>query len=125
MTTPAPQPDPGKIEMADVVRHGPSGEEWLVCRVSDRHLWPAGWPESRADLSDCTLVSKATDADREWMTAQLARLPDSDPRSLSRSQPDLTGRTLADYADALVRSTKDNEPRADERDPFSEDESNV
>jgi hypothetical protein len=37
-------------------------------------------------------------------------------------QPDLTGRTLADYADALVRSTKDNEPRADERDPFSEDE---
>lgn len=36
-------------------------------------------------------------------------------------QPDLTGRTLADYADALVRSTKDNPNTPDAVEPFSED----
>lgn len=57
------------IAAGDIVRHGPTGEEWYVLgvqRESDR-LCPAGWPHSIGKLSDCTLTKRGkgiTDAER-------------------------------------------------------------
>lgn len=48
------------LERGDIVRHVPSGEEWLLLRVKDDYVYPAGWPPSRALAADCVLVSKAT-----------------------------------------------------------------
>jgi hypothetical protein len=73
-----------KIEIADIVKHAPSGEEWLVARVDDVHLWPCGWPESRAYLSDCVLIEKASDQARKSLIEDLKKLPESDARSFWR-----------------------------------------
>jgi hypothetical protein len=47
----------------DHVRHRPSGEEWVVAFAEpDRNeiAW-AGWPDGRADLSDCDVIKVATE----------------------------------------------------------------
>ena len=69
-----------QIEIADHVHHGQSGEDWVVARVTDEHVYPAGWPESRALLSDCTLIHKASRDSRARLIADLKRLPSSDSR---------------------------------------------
>ncbi|ULQ45931.1 hypothetical protein JN531_012560 [Flagellatimonas centrodinii] len=71
-----------KIEVADAVKHGPTGEEWIVARVTDQHVYPAGWPPCRADRSDCTLIQKATNEQRARMLSDLRRLPSSDERAI-------------------------------------------
>lgn len=48
------------IDTGDTVRHRPTGEEWIVARVKGDKLAWIGWPPGWADLSDCTLVEKAT-----------------------------------------------------------------
>lgn len=62
-----------RLRCGDVVKHGPTGEEWLVAYADYERgrLSRYGWPEGFADLSDCTLVRAATDAEheqavREW-----------------------------------------------------------
>lgn len=42
----------------DVVHHKPSGEEWVILRIDldSDSLIPAGWPKSRARVSDCVFV---------------------------------------------------------------------
>ena len=60
------------IDTADYVKHGPTGETWVVARVNGKHLHPCGWPPTRADLSDCTLVKKATQGAREKLLRELA-----------------------------------------------------
>jgi hypothetical protein len=60
------------IDTADHVRHGPTGETWLVARVHGEYLYPCGWPPSRADLHDCTLVKKASPAERQKLLQELA-----------------------------------------------------
>lgn len=72
-----------KIEIADTVHHGPSGEDWTVARVTEEHVYPAGWPPGRALLADCTLLEKATDEQRESLRVQLRKLPRDDDRHLS------------------------------------------
>ena len=53
------------ISTGDHVHHGPTGEDWVVQYVrGDRLAW-CGWPPGEAQLSDCTLIRKATDAERE------------------------------------------------------------
>lgn len=69
-----------QIELADYVHHRPSGEDWVVARVTDTHLYPAGWPPGRARLSDCTLLEKATPERLAWMLEELRRLPYDDER---------------------------------------------
>lgn len=71
-----------KIEIADTVIHRPSGEEWVVARVTEKHVYPAGWPPCRADLSDCILTSKATPEQRDKMLNALRRLPRDDDRAI-------------------------------------------
>lgn len=72
-----------QIEIADTVHHGPTGEDWVVARVTDRHVYPAGWPPCRADLADCTLIGKATEKQRAEMLANLRKLPPSDERHIA------------------------------------------
>lgn len=63
MTTPDPV---APIGPGDVVRHGPSNEEWVVAYADHERgdlAW-CGWPEGIAKLSDCTLVRKATPKER-------------------------------------------------------------
>ncbi len=49
----------------DHVFHQPSGETWLVAWADDEHLAPNGWPPSVAQLSDCEVVRRCTDAEHE------------------------------------------------------------
>jgi hypothetical protein len=55
----------------DTVRHIPSGEEWTVAYAEGNELAPAGWPDSRGNVSDCEIVRRCTDdehqqAVRDW-----------------------------------------------------------
>lgn len=61
------------IDTADHVRHAPTGEDWVVAYVEGRKLCACGWPESLAELSDCTLVKKATAAERDYLLREMAR----------------------------------------------------
>lgn len=72
-----------KIEIADTVHHKPTAEDWVVARVDEKHLWPAGWPPTRANLADCELLEKATGAQREEMVRMLRKTPVNDERHLS------------------------------------------
>lgn len=56
-----------QIEVADHIHHIPTGEDWVVKRVDDTHVEPAGWPPCRAKLADCRLIKKATPKEREEM----------------------------------------------------------
>jgi len=60
------------IDTGDHVRHGPTGETWVVARVDGQHLYWQGWPPGRADLKDCTLIDKATPARRARNLESLA-----------------------------------------------------
>ena len=75
------------IEIADTVHHKPSGEHWIVARVSETHVWPAGWPPCRASIEDCELEEKASDVKREAFMRELRGLPASDERHLPTDQP--------------------------------------
>lgn len=56
-----------KFRAGDVVRHRPSGEEWVVCCTRGADLIPAGWPPSAARMADCELIIAATDAAHRQM----------------------------------------------------------
>lgn len=76
----------GTIDIADKVKHLPSGETWIVARVTDRDVYPAGWPMSCGDLSDCVLVSKATPEQKADMIESRKKLPRDDWRYLPQEQ---------------------------------------
>jgi hypothetical protein len=56
----------------DVVRHGPSGEEWMLAygdaEGGDGTVCACGWPNTISRATDCTMVEAATD------DAHMARL---------------------------------------------------
>ena len=64
---------PCQIEPGDAVHHAPSGEDWVVLRVGDDWIEPAGWPPCRARLADCSLIEKGTPAQRAEMEAAADR----------------------------------------------------
>jgi hypothetical protein len=46
----------------DVVKHGPTGETWWLAVDEERgEVMPAGWPETIARASDCTIERAASD----------------------------------------------------------------
>ena len=57
----------------DVVKHLPTGEEWILASVSPTGMdvSPAGWPESLAPASDCELVEAATDEQHRTFLLQV------------------------------------------------------
>ena len=61
-----------EIARGDTVKHQPTGETWLVVKVSDGYLYPAGWPKSRALVADCVLVKKGDAATLEWLDKVIA-----------------------------------------------------
>lgn len=64
------------IDTADVVIHGPTQERWVVAYVQgDRLAW-CGWPLGEAKLSDCTLVTVASDEARMKLLNQMAAMND-------------------------------------------------
>lgn len=65
-------PDSEPIDTADHVLHEPTGETWLVAYVRDGRLCACGWPESIVPLTDCKLVKRATDAEREKLLLEMA-----------------------------------------------------
>lgn len=68
----SPLPGKSEIDTGDVVRHNPSGEEWVVAYVIDGRLCACGWPFSEVNLSECTLVKKATADERVELLQQMA-----------------------------------------------------
>lgn len=61
------------IDTADHVKHSPTGETWVVGYVRGDKLAACGWPDTLANLSDCTLVKKATGPERLSLLQELAR----------------------------------------------------
>lgn len=49
-----------EIKAGDTVKHGPTGETWVVKRVNGDYLEWCGWPPGQARVADCTLVVRAT-----------------------------------------------------------------
>lgn len=63
------------------MKHQPSGETWvLACDECSGSVWPAGWPETRAEVAHCELVTPADDAARLDMLTQAAAIRGSDRR---------------------------------------------
>lgn len=71
-----------RIEIADHVHHRPSGENWVVARVTEQHVYPAGWPPCRADIADCELIHKATPEQVENLKRDLQNLQTGDARKI-------------------------------------------
>lgn len=61
------------IDTGDTVHHKPSGENWIVACVEGDQLSWCGWPEGIAKLSDCELVEKATDEQRDLQLNEWAK----------------------------------------------------
>lgn len=69
-----------QIDTGDIVKHGPTGEEWTVAYVRDGRLAWCGFPEGTARLEDCTLVKAATDEERIALLKQMADMLSNDSR---------------------------------------------
>lgn len=59
------------IQAGDTVKHGPTGEEWVLLGVNKEknRVCVAGWPPSMAYLSDCELIVKGngiTEHERQY-----------------------------------------------------------
>lgn len=90
----------------DVVAHA-CGETWvLACDEFSGSVWPAGWPETRANVDDCRLVRASTDAERLEMLTKAAAIHGNDyRRTLAASQLEARGAQL-DRALAFVERGK-------------------
>lgn len=62
------------IDTADIVRHEPTGEEWLVAHVRGERIAWSGWPAGEAAVSDCTLIRKATHEERAQFLQELSQV---------------------------------------------------
>lgn len=61
------------IDTGDYVKHGPTGESWVVAYVrGDRLAW-CGWPEGEASLEHCTLIQKAAPGEREKLLQEMTK----------------------------------------------------
>jgi hypothetical protein len=75
-----------EIEIADKVKHHPSGEEWIIARVTGKDVYPCGWPPCIAQLSDCELIEKASQEQRDRLIEELKQLPRNDSRHITENQ---------------------------------------
>lgn len=70
------------FDTADIVLHRPSGETWLLAYADGTHVYPCGWPDSRAGVGDCVLVKKATPDVRLYWLKRIASCSGTDHRAL-------------------------------------------
>lgn len=63
-----------KLRTGDVVFHKPSEETWVVAWAdnSTDDMAPCGWPTCMARISDCELVTPATDEKHAALVEQVA-----------------------------------------------------
>lgn len=61
----------------DVVRHKPSGEEWVVAWCDGDDLAWCGWPNGVARTSDCDLIRAASDEQHMKVCRDVANCGDS------------------------------------------------
>lgn len=62
-----------KIDIADRVHHGPSNENWIVAAVTADSIYWCGYPFGGcAELSDCTLIKKATPDEKDKLIRELS-----------------------------------------------------
>lgn len=75
-----------KLRTADVVLHKPTGETWLVAYAEEdgKHLMPCGWPPSRASVSDCFVLERASDEASAKLLQEMAAMSSPDAQSDSR-----------------------------------------
>lgn len=61
------------IRTGDAVYHRPSREEWVVAWAdyTTGYMSACGWPESEASISDCVVLSRATDEQCEKLISEL------------------------------------------------------
>lgn len=67
----------------DHVLHKPSGETWVVAYADglrDEIAW-AGWPDGRANLSDCEVVYRCTDEEHRQAVEAWRKATDSSRRT--------------------------------------------
>lgn len=69
-----------KYRTGDVIRHIPSGEEWLVADVTNTHIGCCGWPHTMAPFADVELVKPATDEAHLKLLREMADMSSPDPR---------------------------------------------
>ena len=66
------------IERGDIVRHKPTGEDWVIKHTGSDHngdwVEPAGWPSCRARASDCTLIEKGAGLNLLNSSSQVSNL---------------------------------------------------
>lgn len=73
------------LRIGDVVKHRPSGEEWLVARVYDNgDIIAAGWPCTYGCASDIEIVEQCSDEAHLAMVGRLMRMSPNDPRHIQR-----------------------------------------
>jgi hypothetical protein len=63
------------MRSGDHVHHWPTGEDWVLGRVEDEHVYPMGWPPSRALRADCMVIKPCTDEEHAKAAADGERLP--------------------------------------------------
>jgi len=68
------------MRTGDLVKHKPSGEEWIVARVAGEDVFPCGWPCTMALKDDCEVIHACHDEDHDYWVAQMKKLPEFDPR---------------------------------------------
>lgn len=72
-----------KIKAGDHVFHEPTGETWLVATNEEAgFFFAAGWPETRAESTDCKLVYSATDEEHRKLLREVSSSEGSGMREL-------------------------------------------
>jgi hypothetical protein len=60
------------IDIGDIIKHRPTGETWIVALVEDKDVYYCGYPFGGfGNLSDCELIKKATNLERERVIRDL------------------------------------------------------
>lgn len=62
------------MRTGDRVFHRPTGETWIVAFAEGNKIAWCGWPDGRADVTDCDLVYTATEEEHRQLVRELARL---------------------------------------------------
>ncbi len=66
------------MKAGDIVYHRPSKETWVLACAFEEHVWPCGWPETRAKAADCRLITSCDEAESLAMTAKWAKSRNED-----------------------------------------------
>ncbi len=89
------------MRAGDTVKHGPTGETWIVAAVEGDRLCWAGWPAGYADIADCTLV-EACDDEAHWAMVRECAAMRPGPPSYYDARKAISERLLASNVDASL-----------------------